>query len=711
MARHQDDGLRCGVTAAATVGALACALAANAQAPPVEAPVWKDTVVVTAARFEQGEEEVPANVTVLTEEEIRGSAALSVDDFLRRVPGFSLFRRSSSLVAHPTTQGVSLRGIGPSGVSRTLVLLDGTPINDPFGGWVYWSRVPLESVERVEIVRGGTSSLWGNFALGGVVQLITRPPADGNLRVAAEAGERGTARLDVSAGDRWERSALQLYGSAFDTDGYPIVAAEQRGAIDVPAFSEHRNAGGRVEVLPSDSWDLTVRGSWFDEERGNGTPLTGNDTETGAAGARLVGMSRVGEWRISLFGQDQTFASAFSAQQSDRSSERPALDQFAVDSEGYGLGAQWLSSFTGGRVGQTITAGSELRSIDGATHEDFFFSGDAFQNRRRAGGEQRLYGIFLQDSLDLGARWSLQLGARVDRWESFEGLRLETRRESGAVLREELPADRHETELSPRLALLYQPRQGVGLRASLYQAFRAPTINELYRPFRVRNDITEANALLEPETLQGAELGADIRGRRARGKLTAFWNEVDDPIANVTLAPGPGVIAPCGFVPAGGTCRQRQNLERTRIRGLEAEIEVRPDPHWRFVWSYLLSDPEIVEAPRQPELEGNRLAQVPESQLVFVTGYSHPRTVDVAVIGRFVDEQFEDDLNSPELELNSVVTVDLALSVPVNRRLDVFVRAENLFDKTIEVGKTGEGLVTVGMPFLIHGGLRLALRR
>src|SRR6266849_6175703 len=137
-----------------------------------------EPVVVTATRTEQRLGEAPASVSVLTREDISQTAAQSLDDLLRQVPSFSLFRRSSSLVGHPTTQGVSLRGIGPSGASRALVLVDGIPVNDPFGGWIPWSRVPLLSVEQIEVVRGGGSALWGNGALGGVINVITRHPTE-----------------------------------------------------------------------------------------------------------------------------------------------------------------------------------------------------------------------------------------------------------------------------------------------------------------------------------------------------------------------------------------------------------------------------------------------------------------------------------------------------------------------------------------------------
>lgn len=691
----------------ALVGGPAASLAFEDDSP-AEEDVWRESIVVSASRAEQQEADVAANVTVLDAKDLQRTAALTADDALRQVPGFSLFRRSSSLVAHPTSQGVSLRGIGPSGVSRTLVLLDGVPLNDPFGGWVYWSRVPLASLERVEVMRGGSSSLWGNFALGGVVQLFTESPTTGTFSLMAEAGDHQTGQLDVSAGERWERTSLFVSGNVFDTDGFHVLRADQRGSIDIPAFSEHLNGGVRLGFYPGDSISVSLRGGYFEEDRGNGTPLTGNDTDAVSFSAGVVASGGGGaEWNGSVFAHDQTFASRFSSQAADRNSERPALDQFDVDSTGFGLGLQWLRSFDGGEVGQLITAGAEFRRTDGTTREHYFFSGDDFLNRREAGGEQSLSGLFLQDTLDFGERLQLQFGARVDRWESEDGFRLQTRRSTGAVLRDERPPDRDETEFSPRVSMLYKPRAGVGLRASAYEAFRAPTINELFRPFRVGNDITEANAELNPEELLGLELGADLRGRRVRGKLTAFWNQVDDPIANVTLALGPGVIAPCGFTPGGGSCRQRQNLDRTEIVGWEAEFDVRPNPHWRFNVSYLMSDAEIRRAPGHPELEGNRLAQVPESQAVAGLGYTSSRGFDVSILGRYLDEQFEDDLNSRELA--AVTTVGLAISSPVGDRWNVFLRFENLFDEEVEVGESASGLVAIGTPFLVHGGFRFRL--
>src|SRR5262245_6860787 len=174
-------------------------LAANASRTNLEiklAPAAvQETITVTAARTEQRMSDAPASISVLDRDQIRQSPAVVADDVLRQLPTFSLFRRTSSLSSHPTTQGVSLRGIGPSGVSRTLVLLDGVPFNDPFGGWVYWSRVPLIETNRIEVVDGSSSSLYGNYAMGGVINIVSTPAAPRTLDLSTQYGNLSSPKV------------------------------------------------------------------------------------------------------------------------------------------------------------------------------------------------------------------------------------------------------------------------------------------------------------------------------------------------------------------------------------------------------------------------------------------------------------------------------------------------------------------------------------
>jgi outer membrane receptor protein involved in Fe transport len=227
----------------------------------------------------------------------------------------------------------------------------------------------------------------------------------------------------------------------------------------------------------------------------------------------------------------------------------------------------------------------------------------------------------------------------------------------------------------------------------------------LYRQFRVQNVVTLANSDLGPERLTGGEVGVDYGlGDQWLAKLTGFWQELKDPISNVTLsAPLP---ADC---PPGTVCRQRQNLGRTRSRGVEAELHYRPASAWDLSVSYLYNDSEVLKFPADPSLEGKRVPQVPKHMYTLSAQYRNPTLVNVALQGRFVGDQFEDDRN--EDELGSFFVVDLSLwrpiPLPFVAASEIFLAVENLFDTTYAVGKDpATGVVSIGAPLLFHGGVR-----
>jgi len=529
-----------------------------------------------------------------------------------------------------------------------------------------------------------------------VVNVVRRPIQPRALDFEGSYGSHETYNLDLRLSDVWGPVGLGLEGNRFDTGGFPIVRRDQRGAIDIDASSEHTLGTGRLEYRLAPEATLFLSGSYFTEDRGNGTPLQTNATDAGqvAAGGRFRTPDG-SDWWLGLFSQLQTFQSTFSNQAADRNSETLALAQ-KVPTTAVGGSVQWARRF--GR--HHATAGTDVRWVDGETQEDVFQAG-RFLRHREAGGRQLLAGLFGQDIWGFAERWELVVGARVDYWRSYDGFRREDPPAAGIPPSQRFP-DRDEAAVSPRIALLYHPTADTAVKASAYQAFRTPTINELYRVFRVRNDVTAANPALDPERLTGGELGVEHGfGRGLWGRLTGYWNEVADPVVNVTL-PESGRLPDC---PAGTTCRQRQNLDRTRIRGVEAELAYRPTAAWSASASYLYTDAEVVEASRQPALEGKRLAQVPRHQLTAGVQYLNPRVVNVAVQGRYVGSQFEDDENS--LRLAGFFVVDVTLWRPIGRRAELFLAVENLLDRTIEAGKTTDGVVTVGTPRLVHGGFRL----
>ncbi|MGH7412839.1 MAG: TonB-dependent receptor plug domain-containing protein [Candidatus Rokuibacteriota bacterium] len=652
-----------------------------------------EPVVVTATRTEQRLGEAPASVSVLTREDLARTAAQSLDDVLRQVPGFSLFRRSSSLVSHPTTQGVSLRGIGPSGASRALVLLDGIPINDPFGGWVYWDRVPLQSVEQVEVVRGGGASVWGNYALGGVINIITRRPTGRAAFFEGSYGTSDTHQVDLLLTEALGPLRLSLEGNHFATGGYPVVSASRRGPIDVDAGSEHLTFNGRAELVLSPDLSGFVRGTYYEESRDNGTRLQINNTDAGSFATGLRARTRDGsEWTGTVFTDVQAFRSTFSAQAADRTSETLALDQ-RVPTTSVGAALSWSRAFGAHR----LLAGTDFRWIDGETDERVYVAGD-FARTRVAGGEQQILGLFLQDVFRPIPMLELVAGIRADHWRAYHGFRRDTPPPAGIPARQTY-GDIDRIGVSPRVAAVVHATPTTDVRASAYQGFRVPTINELYRVFRVRNDVTVANEHLKPERLTGGEVGVEQRWGPFEGRATAFWNEVEDLIANVTLT---SRLPDC---PEGTTCRQRQNLDRARIRGVETELTLRPARDWRIIAGYIFTDATVRDAPQQRSLEGKRLAQVPRHGGSLTVRYDNPALFAAAATVRFVGRQFEDDLNT--LPLGSYALVDLFLARRLARWAEVFVGIENLLDTTYSTGRSSEGVVSIGAPFQAHGGVRL----
>ncbi len=711
---------------------LASAFAAAPEPPATPLP----PLVVTATRVAQDPVTLPLSVDVFTAADLRDTPALTLDDTLRGSAAFSLFRRTGSLTANPTAQGVSLRGIGPSGASRALVLLDGVPVNDPFGGWVAWTKLPAASLERVEIVRGGGSPAWGSSSLGGVVHLLSQPlladssagdnvthlvtnpppktasePAGNVTQWVTKRAEDTTGQVSATLGDfrtrgaeasatvagSGGRDAFRLDAAAFATDGVHLV--RDPGPIDRPADSEHRRAqlAWAHRLAPAATLTTTVR-AW-EEERGNGTPYQRNASEELFASATLTGTAVSGPaWSATVYAQDQDYRSTFSAVNADRDAETPASDQYAVPAAaaGVSLQATWgdpaaLAGRDAAPGDAVTTLGLDARHVDGETREHYFFTAGDFTRERRAGGAQTVAGLFASHARPLAPGLTLDLAGRLDSTWLADGFRRETTRATGAVLLDEHYADRDDLAFSPRLGLAWRATDTLTARATAYSAYRTPTLNELYRPFRVGPVTTLANPNLDPETLLGGEAGLDwISPERRHGlRATVFQNELSDAVANVTL---------------NATTRQRRNLDAARIRGLELGGHWKPAADLRLEADYLLSDARVHSGgPGAEDLDGKRLAQVPRHTLSAGAVWQAVPALSLDLRARWFSKQYEDDLNT--LSLGSATRLDFAAHYAFAARWRLTLAVENLLDAGIETGRTATGVVNVAPPRLARAEL------
>jgi outer membrane receptor protein involved in Fe transport len=646
------------------------------------------TVVVSETRSEEQLGNLPAKIVVVGSEQLERSAALTLDDFLKQVPSFSLFRRTSSLVAQPTTQGVSLRGLGASGVSRTLVLLDGVPFNDPVGSWVYWSMIPELQIAKIEVDEGGTSSLYGSSAMAGVIDITTREPVAPVFDVQGLWGTRGTGDLEFFTGEQRGRFTYSAAGSAFRTDGYTLIPKPFRGPVDINATSQHETLNGRVDDRVSQKTKIFLSGRYFNERRGNGTPLTGNATREGMVQAGLRSHSDNGnDWQANFFGFEQRFQSSFSSVATNRQTEALSLLQ-NEPAYGYGGNAQWSRLLPGS---QLLAVGGDGRWTYARDQESVFSSTGINTIERRIPGEQGLGGLFFQDFWTPLRRLSVLFGARMDFWKNYNGSRSQTTLATNSTTVTVFP-EASKTTVTGRAGLVFGVTRNLSVHAALYQGFRAPTLDELYRSFRVGNVVTNANPDLGPERVNGYEFGLTAQlTPRFFWDATVFADRLDDPISNVTISSTPTLIT-----------QQRENLGYANVKGAEGGGSYQLALNWDVQADYMFGQAVVGSFAANPAIVDNLLPQVPKHRASLLIYYSRRKWVDASIEGRYESHRFDDSLN--QLKLGSYFVLDLKLSREIGEHWSAFVNLENVLNRQYAVQSTP--VPQIGTPFLFSGGVR-----
>jgi outer membrane receptor protein involved in Fe transport len=662
-------------------------------------------VTVSITRTETRLSETPASVVLLSRENLESTAAQTIDDSLRQIAGFTLFRRSGSRTTNPTAQGANLRGVSGSGASRAAVLFEGLSLNDAFGGWTYWSRVPLIAVEQAEVLRGGASSLYGSGGLSGALNLVSRGRENGEpiLYFRASAGTQDT--YDGSVYTAFSRGvwSLDLAAETFQTGGYIPVAADERGLADTRANSRHNNAifsaerrfgsATNDEHLSSQrnlSGRIFVRGNIFNERRDNGTSLTYNKTYfRQAAGGADLSSGRVGELRFRVFLEAQVYDQTFSAVAADRNSETLSRLQ-RVPSQASGASLFWTKPIGA----HTVSASLETREVRGFSDEVGYFGGRA-TSLSGSGGREQAIAFFAQDNWAITEKLNLNFGFRVDRWKNFDAHSTTRTLSTNAVNVSSFP-DRTETAFSPRVAAIYQLNHKASVYGSYSRSFRAPTLNELYRGFRVGSIVTQPNENLRAEYANTFEGGVNLAllNRRLNVRGNVFITTVSDPVVSITLTTTPTLIT-----------RQRQNVGETRTRGFELDAEYAIRTDLRLSASYLLANSRVTDFPGNPELVGKFLPQVARQQLNFQLTYRPPSRFSFGIQARISDAQWEDDLNT--LRLRPYFTVDATAAYRIQKHLELFAAAENIFNARYDVGLTP--VRTVAAPAFVRLGLRLRL--
>ena len=659
-------------------------------------PPSPPAIVITGTSLPEAKAERVYAVDRIGTRQISQSPSHELDQLLKEVPGVQLFRRSDSRSGHPTSQGVTLRALGGNASSRALLVLDGVPQSDPFGGWVNWPAYDALDLSDIRIVRGGGSVANGPGALAGTIEMTSRSDfdlageIDGGSRESLDA--RGRIGFDAVGG------VLSISGRSSSSDGFIPITRGTRALADKRApYREWSGRGHWVRPMGG-STELQANVAAFHDWRTRGTDFSSDRTNGADASLRLI---HRGSWEWSALGywQWRNLRSSTAGVRPGRAVAARVLLQDSVPSHGIGGSVEVRPPMPDGLE---LRAGADARRTTGETHELANYIAGQPTRRRIAGGEAWTVGAFGEASAVLGGI-TLSVGARLDRWQISNGLLFEQTIATGAVLRNDGYPVRHGWLPTARGGLLAPIGGGLSLRGAAYLGWRMPTLNELFRPFRAGLDATAANADLDPERLAGAEAGLEYIQGPLRLSGTVFVNRLRDAIANVTLGQGPGSFPQVGFVAAGGAFRQRQNVDAVKVRGLEASAEWTRGP-WSVRAGASLTHARMDASGAATFLSGLRPAQTPKFAATLSASWEQGGK-GAELLLRRVGSQYENDLNTRVLK--GATTLDAFVSWPLTHRLQLVGRAENISNAMVVTGIGGDGSVERATPRTLWIGLRL----
>jgi len=652
-------------------------------------------IVVTGRGLEAGLGEQAYDITEIGRARLDQSASNRLEDVLRDVPGFQQFRRSDARTANPTSQGATLRALGGNASSRALLMLDGVPQTDPFGGWISWPAFDPRRLGRIRVVRGGGSGANGPGALAGTIELDS---AALTPSAALAYGSRDSVDAFAGLGARLGDGFVSLAAAYAEGDGFVPVVSRQRGPADRASPYRQSSVAARAVAPLSAAAELQANLSAFADRRERGTAFSEIATRGADASLRLVGRGRL-PFAALVYVQVRDFADRFAAVSADRATVNETLDQYSVPATG--LGARAEIRPVAGPV--ELRLGADWRAASGRTQELFQFAQGASTRGRVAGGRTATFGAFAEAGWQSGAL-TLTGGGRIDRWRIADGFLRERVLADGAVLTDTAFPGRGGWEPTARAGLAWRAAPAIAVRAAAYLGWRLPTLNELYRPFRVGADATAANAALAPERLRGLEAGLELRPvHAARIGVTVFANRLTGAIANVTLGQGPGLFPGVGFVAAGGQFRRRENVDAISSRGIEIDGDLAIG-RFRLAAGYSFADAKIHASGAAAALAGLRPAQTPRHSFTASLGWQGPDGAYASAGTRYVSGQYEDDLNRQRIP--GALTFDALAALPLGHGLAIEARGENLTDEEVVAGISGAGIVERATPRTLWLGLR-----
>ncbi|GLQ50922.1 TonB-dependent receptor plug domain-containing protein [Dyella flava] len=671
-------------------------------------------VVVTADRRPEPIQQVAASVSIVTADQIQNTPAQGLDDVLRMVPGMNLTMIGPD-VGHPTAYNEGMRGL-PTTETRFLVLVDGVPINDPFFGYIQWNRIPLDNIDHVEVVRGGGSPLWGNGAMGGVINIITRAPENNEAIIDAAGGSFGTYRTSAY-GAYVPTNWLKLsFNAAFSgTSGYQTTppswytygTTTLRSPLYVPTSFDARNFSVRGDFAPSGDLNGFLVINYHDNNQVLSTPI-GDDaqhiltvssgvTKTFDAGATLTATAFHDD---SNFDTNNPHLLSFTTEYNSNVHTTPVNDT--------GASLVWSQDLT--NMLRNVTFGVDAHFISGTDYANYYLpSGQLAAPTIIAGGKQEFLGGFAQAELRPFEPLEIVGSVRYQYYENYDGIDTFPPEQTANGV---IPSS-HRYSLDPRINLRYRLTDEFALRGAYYRSFRAPTLDELYRTYAdTTAGIYEGNPFLKPETLRGGEIGFDFEQPGVRSQVTLYDTYINNLITteNLPASASPAILGvTCGYDAQTYTyltCTRNINAASAHARGIETEVNWDLGSGFSTVFAYTYADSRYTSDPVDPTAVGARLEGVPRHNVSDSLSYAAPAGWRTSLDLRWVSASYGDAHPADNLIQNAHFIVDASAAYPLTHRLQVYVQIQNLLNRYYIANNFG-GAPILGTPREILSGVRI----
>ena len=700
------------------IGMIALFLSQVSWAEEKETGVIKlEEIVVTATKTEKKVEDAPGSVTIISKEEIERRNIKTVDEALSELKGV-FTKRNKGLM--DSTSSVRLRGF--KGDQYTLILLDGQPLNDAYTGGLEWGMLPVDNIERIEVIRGAASALFGGNAMGGVINIITKTPEKLEASATGGYGTDNTRHYRVSVGDRFsDKLSLRIGYEGESTDGYPTTPVQstiksgtgtESGGYPMndkygeptkwvvgdkgDNSAEKRNINAKATLDFSDIGSLSFTAVSGRHEYDYGPPNTYIATFTGSAiagpGKKAdfkpnhfisytgIGRNETDIYTVALkgsFGSMQLNAQLGTVRTDDRYTlETGGSTKTYYDSPGSLKLTEteaWFSELRADMpIGEDhlLTIGLSYRTDDSDTNDYDIPYYRSYEGKSDStfysGGEDRIWAIFFQDEWKIIKKLTFYLGGRYDAWKVSDGA-------SGVPGSETTYDSNTDSEFSPKAAVVWKALPDTTLKGSVGHAFRAPNLYELYRTWTSWGWEYRSNPSLNPETVWTYEAGVDqyLFDRKTKLSLTGFRNDIKDLI----------------YYKIDNTAKTktRMNAGKARTYGLEFEAS-QEITRWLKAWGNLTYiSAKITENPLDPTTEDKNVTGIPRTTYNIGLDAEH-KWFKGSLVGRYFSKIYNDSDNKDTAEgvyktYEPAFYVDSKITFMPYKWADISLSVDNIFDE------------------------------